>query len=102
MSPTRLRYKELGLEPLEPLQDQPHKSRQPPMVDEKKDKGVGDPLKILLEEALEQQRNAMIENFSQIFQRLPTMTHLLPTATLEVPHPLKYNLTLTFPYLRVR
>lgn len=71
MSPARSRYKELGLELVEPLLDQPGKSRRPPMVDEKKDKGIGDPIKILLEEALEWQRNAMMDNFAQILQRLP-------------------------------
>ena len=70
MSPTRSRYKELGLELIEPLQDQPRKSQWPPMVDEKKDEGVGDPIKILLEEALKRQRNVMMEKFSQILQRL--------------------------------
>jgi len=53
MSPTRFAYKELGLELVEPLQDQPHKSQPPPMADENKDEGVGYPIKILLEEALE-------------------------------------------------
>jgi hypothetical protein len=71
MSPTRSGYKELGLELVEPLQDQPRKSRRPPMADEKKDEGAGDPIKILLEEALERQRNAMMDNFAQILQRLP-------------------------------
>jgi hypothetical protein len=52
MSPTRLRYKELGLDLVEALQDQPHKPRRLPMGDEKKDEGAGDPIKILLEEAL--------------------------------------------------
>ena len=42
------------------------------MVEEKKDEGAGDPIKILLEEALEKQRNAMMDNFAQILQRLPT------------------------------
>src|ERR1700722_20025444 len=70
MSPTRSGYKELGLELVEPLQDEPRKSRWPPMVDEKKDEGVGDPIKILLEEALERQRNAMMDNFSWTLQRL--------------------------------
>ena len=42
------------------------------MEEEKKDEGAGDPIKILLEEALEKQRNAMMDNFSQILQRLPT------------------------------
>jgi len=67
----RSRYKELGLELVEPLQDQPLKSQQPPMAAEKKDKGAGEPIIILLEEALERQRNAMMDNFSQILQRLP-------------------------------
>eukprot|EP00253_Pinus_taeda_P029008 PITA_29008 len=71
MSPTRSGYKELGLELVEPLQDQPPKSRRPPMADEKKDEGAGDPIKILLDEALEQQRNAMMDSFAQILQRLP-------------------------------
>jgi len=41
------------------------------MVDEKKDEGAGDPIKILLEEALERQQSAMMDNFAQILQRLP-------------------------------
>jgi len=41
------------------------------MGEENKDDGVGYPSKILLEETLEQQRNAMMDNFSQILQRLP-------------------------------
>eukprot|EP00253_Pinus_taeda_P014225 PITA_14225 len=64
-------YKELGLELVEPLQDQPQKSRRPPMADENKDEGIGDPIKILLEEALERQRNAIMDSFAQILQRLP-------------------------------
>ena len=42
------------------------------MGDEKKYEGVGDPIKILLEEALKKQRNAMMDNFAQILQRLAT------------------------------
>jgi hypothetical protein len=42
------------------------------MGEEKKDEGAGDPIKMLLEEALEKQRNAMMDNFSQILQRIPT------------------------------
>ena len=40
---------------------------------EKKDKRVGDPIKILLKDALEKQRNVMMDNFSQILQWLPTL-----------------------------
>ena len=64
MSQSRSGYKELRLELVEPLQDQPCKSRRPPMADEKKDEGAGDPIKIFLEEALERQRNAMMDSFS--------------------------------------
>ena len=62
MSPTRSAYKELGLNLVEPLQYQPSKPQWLPMGDEKKDEGVGDPIKILLKEALENQRNGMMEN----------------------------------------
>ena len=68
MSPTRARYKELGLDLVEPLQDQPRKSRWSPMGDKKKYKGTEDPIKMLLKEALEKQRNAMMDNFAQILQ----------------------------------
>ena len=53
MSPMRAVYKELGLDLVEPLQDQPRKSRWPAMGDEKKDKDAEDPIKMLLKEALE-------------------------------------------------
>jgi len=53
MSPSRSGYKELRLDLVEPLQDQPRKTRRPPMVEEKKDEGAGDPFKMFLEEALE-------------------------------------------------
>jgi len=33
-------------------------------ADEKKDDGVRDPIKIFLEEALEKQRNMMMDNFA--------------------------------------
>ena len=52
MSPTRSGHKELGLDLVEPLQDQPCKPRRTPMGDEKKDEGARDPIEILLEEAL--------------------------------------------------
>ena len=64
MSPMRSGYKELGLDLVERLQDQPRKPQRPPMAEEKKGEGAGDLIKILLEEALEKQRNAMMDNFS--------------------------------------
>jgi hypothetical protein len=41
------------------------------MVEEKRYDRVGDPIKLLLEESLMQQRNKMMDN--QILRRLPTM-----------------------------
>jgi len=38
------------------------------MVDENKDDGAGDPIKIFHEEALKWKRNVMMENFAQILQ----------------------------------
>ena len=58
---------------VEHLQDQPRKPRRTPMGDEKKYEGAGDPIKIFLEEALEKQRKAIMDNFAQILQRLPTV-----------------------------
>jgi hypothetical protein len=42
------------------------------MEGEKKDDGTGDPFKLLIEEALTQQRNEMMDNFTQILRQLPT------------------------------
>ena len=42
------------------------------MAGENKDDGTGDPFKMLLEEALMQQRNEMMDSFVQILRRLPT------------------------------
>ena len=64
MSLMRLGHKELGLNLVEPLQYQPRKPRRPAMAKEKKYEGTGDPIKILLEEALGKQRNMMMDDFS--------------------------------------
>jgi hypothetical protein len=42
------------------------------MGEEKKYEGARDPIKMFLEEALKKQRNAMMDNFSKILQRIPT------------------------------
>jgi hypothetical protein len=38
------------------------------MGDDKKDGGVGDPIKMFLEEALTRQRNKLMDNFTQILR----------------------------------
>jgi hypothetical protein len=72
MSLTRSGYKNLGLEPIKPLPYRPHRARQQPMEDENKDDVAGDHIKMLLEEALAQQRNEMMDNFTQILRQFPT------------------------------
>jgi hypothetical protein len=67
----RSEYKELGLE-LVSLEDRSScTSKRPPMVGEMKYDGIGDPFKLLIEEALMQQRNEMMDSFTQILQQLP-------------------------------
>jgi hypothetical protein len=73
MSPTRSGYRELGLELVSLEDNHSHQPKWPPMVEEKRDKGEEDPIKLFLVEALAQQRNEMLENFSQILQRLSTI-----------------------------
>jgi hypothetical protein len=72
MSPTRSKYKELGLE-LVSLEDKSSCTpKRPLMAGEKKDDGTGDPFKMLIEESLTQQRNEMMDSFAQIRWQLPT------------------------------
>jgi hypothetical protein len=72
MSPTMSRYKELGLEIVSLKEKISRMPMQPLIVGEKKYDGIGYPFKILLEEALTQQRNEMMDSFAQILRRLPT------------------------------
>jgi hypothetical protein len=72
MSPMRSEYKELGLELVSLEEKSSHTSKKPLMVGEKKDDGIGDPFKLLIEEARTQQRNEMMDSFVQILRRLPT------------------------------
>ena len=61
------------------------------MGDKKKDEGTKDPVKMLLEEALEKQRNMMMDNFTQIFNDFPLEEHLHLAATLEEEPLLRYK-----------
>ena len=72
------------------------------MGDENKVEGAGDPIKLLLEEALEKQRNMMIDNFAQILKRLP-----IGGASASNNHsggvtPFKVQLNFGIPILRVK
>jgi hypothetical protein len=72
MSLTRSGYKELGLKLVSLEEKISRTPKRPLMVGENKDDGTGDPFKMLLEEALTQQRNEMMDSFAQILRRLPT------------------------------
>ena len=74
MSPTRLGYKDLGLKIIKPLKDGPRRTQRPHMVEEKKEEGAGDPIKLLLEEYLAHQRDGMMNKFSQILRWIPKTT----------------------------
>ena len=58
------------------------------MEDEKKYEGAGYPIKIFLKEALEKQRNAMMDTLPD---PSTTATHLHLAATLKVRLPLRYK-----------
>jgi hypothetical protein len=71
MSPTRSEYKELGLELVSLEERSSRMPKRPPMEGEKKYDGTGDPFKLLIEESLTQQKNKMMDSFTQILRRLP-------------------------------
>jgi hypothetical protein len=72
MSPTKLGYKGLGLEFVSLENKSSRMPKRHLMAEENKDEGTRYPFKILLKEALMQQRNEMMDSFVQILWRLPT------------------------------
>jgi hypothetical protein len=70
MSPTRSKYSMLGLELISLEKNQSRTPKKPSMVEEKKNNGADDPINLLLEKALTRQTDEMMDNFSQILQRL--------------------------------
>ena len=74
MSPTRLGYRELGLELVSLVYNHYRHPKWTTMAEEKRDVGEKDPINLLLAGALYKQRNEMLDNFSQILQRLLKIT----------------------------
>ena len=64
------------------------------MVGEKKDDGIGDPFKLLIEEALTQQRNEMMDSFAQILRRLLIGE---TSSSNRVPAPFKVQINFDIP-----
>jgi hypothetical protein len=71
MSPTRSKYRKLGLKLVSLAYNRSRTPKKPSMVEEKKNDGADDPINLLLEQALMRQRDEMMENFSHILQHLP-------------------------------
>jgi hypothetical protein len=74
MSPMRFEYKKLGLELVSLEDNHSHTPKKPSMAEEKKNDGADDPISLLLKQALTQQRDEMMENFSHILQRMSIAT----------------------------
>jgi hypothetical protein len=68
MSPTRLGYKELGLELVYLEEKISRTPKSPLMAGEIKYDRIGDPFKFFLKESLMQQRSKMMDSFAQILQ----------------------------------
>jgi hypothetical protein len=64
------------------------------MVGENKYEGIEYPFKILLEESLMQQRNEMVDSFTQILQHLPTGD---ASSSSEGTAPLKVQINFDIP-----
>ena len=67
------------------------------MADEKKDEGEGDPIKILLEETLKRQQNAMMDSFAQILQRLSRSEGLASSSYSRNATPFKVQVNFEIP-----
>jgi hypothetical protein len=68
MSPMRSKYKDLGLKLVSLEEKNSNTPKRPLMVGEKKDDGIGDPFKLLIEESLTQHRDKMMDSFTQILR----------------------------------
>jgi hypothetical protein len=67
----RSKYKDLGLELVSLEEKISHTPKRPLMEGENNYDGTGDPFKMFIEESLTQQRNEMMDNFTQILRQLP-------------------------------
>jgi hypothetical protein len=70
----RSEYRNLDLELVSLEDNHTHTPKKPSMAEEKKNNGVEDSINLLLEKSFTQQRDEMIENYSQILRRLSITT----------------------------
>jgi hypothetical protein len=70
MSPTRSKYRRLGLEHVSFEDNHSCTPKKPSMVEEKKNDKADDPINLLLEKTLMRQRDEMMENFAHILKHL--------------------------------
>jgi hypothetical protein len=71
MSPTRSEYIKLGLDIFFLEENISHTAKKPSMVEGNKNDRVDDSFNIFLDQALMQQHDKMMENFSHILQHQP-------------------------------
>jgi hypothetical protein len=103
MSPTRSEYSNLGLNFVSLKDNLSHTPKKPSIGEENKNDGVDDPINLLLEQALTQQRDEMMDNFSHILKCLPIASCTSHQATtLEAPLLSRYKLIFIFMYLNDR
>jgi hypothetical protein len=74
MSPTRSKYSKWDLELVSLEDNHSHTPKKPSMAEENKNNGGEDPISLLLEKALTQQRDEVMKNFFHILQCLPIAT----------------------------
>ena len=72
------------------------------MGDERKGEGVGDRIKIFLEDFIEKQRKAMMDNFVQILQRLPTGNASASSSHSRGATPFKVQVNFDIPIFEVQ
>jgi hypothetical protein len=70
----RSKYRNLGLELVSLEYNFSRIPKKPSVAEENKNDGEGDPIDLLLEQALTRQRDEMMENFSHILQYLSIAT----------------------------
>jgi hypothetical protein len=74
MSMTRSDYRKLGIKLVSLEDNRSCTPKKPSIAEENKNNKEDDPISLLLEQALTQQRDEMMENFSHILQCLPIAT----------------------------
>jgi hypothetical protein len=98
MSPTRSKYRKLGLDLVSLEDNRSRTPKKPSMVEEKKNDGAKDHINLFLEQALTRHRDEMMENVSHILQcpSIATRTYSLKNH-FGVTSPFKVHVNFDIP-----